>query len=365
MPLLPTSSTYNFQSIEVELLIREAFENIGVFGEFVEAQKLESARRSIDFLLLEWMSKSTNLWTLQIKYLSLNTSQAQYNLSSFINNVSDLIQVNLRSYTRQLTGTAQSSGGGVAANAFDGNPATACTQTVANGNISYDYGVGNTQQINFIGIESNQTLNYSLIIEYSQDLTTWIPLPVTTSVLPLADIPQQEYVYGNIQWFDILIPIQARAYRIRETGGLTLDIQEIYFNNNIYDLPLSEITRSEYYTYPNKQLQGRPNAYYIDRQISPNLFIWPVPSSAYNCIQCSYKRMIMDAGSFMKNTLDIPARFYPSIVLGLSWKLAIKFNPPAAEGFRTLYEAAFTLATVEDSENAPITIMPDSTYGYR
>ena len=36
-----TSGRYNFQVIEVELIIREAFERIGILGEFVEAQKLK------------------------------------------------------------------------------------------------------------------------------------------------------------------------------------------------------------------------------------------------------------------------------------------------------------------------------------
>ena len=46
-----TSGTYDFQSIEVELIIREAFERIGISGEFIEPIKLDSAKRSINFLL--------------------------------------------------------------------------------------------------------------------------------------------------------------------------------------------------------------------------------------------------------------------------------------------------------------------------
>ena len=51
--MLPTSGTFNFQSIQIELIIREAFERIGILGEFVEPQKLDSAKRSIDLLLLD------------------------------------------------------------------------------------------------------------------------------------------------------------------------------------------------------------------------------------------------------------------------------------------------------------------------
>ena len=63
--MLPTSGNYNFQSVQVEILIREAFERLGITGELVGALQLQSAIRSINLLLLEWMDKSTNLWTLK------------------------------------------------------------------------------------------------------------------------------------------------------------------------------------------------------------------------------------------------------------------------------------------------------------
>lgn len=354
-----TSGTYNFQSIEVELIIREAFENIGISGEFVESQKLDSARRSVDFLLSEWVSKSVALWTLELDYLPLNTSRGQYILPDYVN---DIVQVNLRTYTRQLNGTPRSNtgssydgaGGGVVANAFDGNPLTACTQTVTNGNISYDYGADVTQQINFIGIQSNTTTAYTILIEYSQDTTSWTLLQAA---------PVQTYATGITVWFDIVLPVPARAYRIRETGGQTLNIQEIYFTNNTFDFAISNVSRYEYLTYPNKQLEGRPNVYYLDRQINPVLNIWPVPSSLYNCLQYSYKEEVQDVGAYT-NALQIPARFYPAMVLGLSWKLAVKYNPQMAQVLKADYNEAFRFATDQDSENTPITIRGDENYEY-
>jgi hypothetical protein len=128
-------------------------------------------------------------------------------------------------------------------------------------------------------------------------------------------------------------------------------------------MPISEVSREEYFTYPNKQLQGRPSVYYINRLITPILYIWPVPNSYYNCIQINYKEMIQDAGNYT-NTLQIPARFYPALVNGLSWKLAIKFNPQSAQMFQAEYEKSFNIATVEDSENTPISIRGDTTYDY-
>lgn len=354
-----TSGTYNFQSVEVELLIRDAFENIGISGEFVESQKLNSARRSINLLLTEWTNKSVNLWTLESEYLPLITNQAKYTLT---NTVADIIQANLRTSTRQLNGTPQSNttntydgnGGGTAANAFDGDPFTACTQTVTGGNISYDYGADVTQLIYFVGIQSNTTTLYSLVVEYSQDLSIW---------RNLLTITPQTFTAGVNAWFDIPAPVNARYYRIRETGTATLSLQEIYFTNNVYDTPLSNVSRSEYLTYPNKQLQSRPCVYYLHRKITPILNIWPVPSDQYNCLQYSYKKMMQDSGAYT-NALDIPSQFYQPLVLGLSWKLAIKYNPQKAAELKAEYEQSFQMASIEDTENVPLRISGDSTYNY-
>ena len=347
MPL--TSGTFNFQSIQVELIIREAFERIGILGEFVESQKLDSAKRSIDLLLIEWMNKSTNLWTLANAYLPLVTGKGQYTLPVTVNNI---IQANLRTSSRQLNGTPASSAGGIAANAFDDNPNTACTQNATNGNISYDYGEGFTQQITFVGIQSNITTTYSIVVESSADNVNWTTLQI---------LEPQTFTIGVNAWFDIRIPVNARAYRIRETGGATLDIQEIYFNNNIFDFAISNVSRYEYLAYPNKALQGRPSVYYFDRQLVPILNLWPTPSNQYNCLFYSYKQAMQDVGTLFTNAVQIPARFYPALVWGLSWNLALKYKPDIAGMLKAEYEQSFNEATIDDSENTVIRIYGDYT----
>ena len=474
-----TSGTYNFQSVQVEILIRDAFERIGILGEFTEPLKLDSARRSINFLLLSWMDKTINLWTLQSAYLGLITGQRQYTLPPTVSNV---IQANLRTSTRQLNGTAASTvrqlggvpasdAGGVAANAFDGdpltscdqtpnlngaisydyglgntqiitivgvtsfitrqytlfvetsvdnavwvplfnipirnylagqtvvfnvsdfavpiarrayrirenanailnitelyfennvpnpnannafdgNPTTVCTQDIANGNISYDYGVEVTQYITFIGIQSNSTTLYSLVVEYSQDTITWTTLFI---------IPPQTFQAGVNTWFDVPTPIAARAYRIRETDGAILNIQEIFFNNNTFDFVISDVSKYEYNTYPNKYLQSRPSVYYLDRQtVAPILNLWPTPSPQYNCLFYSYKKMMQDVGLYTE-TIEIPSRFYPALVWGLSWHLALKFKPDIAQMMKAEYEQSFNTATSEDSEGTNISIRGESS----
>lgn len=351
--MLPTSGTFNFQSIPIELIIREAFEKIGISGEFVEPVKLESAKRSIDLIFLEWMNKSVNLWTIENAYLALERQQTRYILDE---NVSNITQANLRTSTRQVTstGVANSIAGGVesgvAANAFDGNPFTTCTQTTPNGYISYTYAAGDSKQINFIGVTSNTTQQYTLNVSTSSNETD----PGFGF-----DIPTQTYYAGITEWFDTPASINTREYRITETNGATLDIREIYFNNNVQDLPLSNVSRDDYYSYTNKFQASRPSVYYLDRQINPTLYLWPVPTADYNCLQYSYKKMIEDTGSLYTNAVQIPSRFYPALIWRLSWELAIKFSPERAQMLGAQADMAFESATVEDTESTPLMIYGD------
>jgi hypothetical protein len=130
------------------------------------------------------------------------------------------------SLIRPNSGTPATSALGTAANAFDGDPATDCTQTSANGNISYDFGVGVTKPITRVGIISAVTRTYDLIFEYSDaNATTW-----TTAVDPAS----QSFTADQEYFFDLPDIVSARAWRVRETGGATLNLAEVFFLSHGY-----------------------------------------------------------------------------------------------------------------------------------
>lgn len=347
------SGTYNFQSLENDDLILECFERIGFAGDQLVPVQMNSARRSLNFLLLDWISKSINLWTINKLYLPLNTGQSKYTVGT---SITDILEVLQRTFTRQLNGTAQSNtaatydngGGGDPAFAFDGSFTTACTQDVADGNISYSYGAGVSQSITFIGVRTNVTGNYNLVVEYSNDNVTWSTLNVDWT---------HPYTYqdGVTRWADVITPVPAMTYRIREIGGAVLNIQEIYFGNTTIDLKISPVSRDTYLSFSQKYLQGRPTTYYFDKSLIPNINIWPTPTSDYLVLQYSFVRTMYDAGEFY-NTTSVPARMYPALAAGLTWMLAVKYKPELADSFKAQYDEAFTLATANDSENVDITI---------
>lgn len=345
---MATSETYFFGSSQSEQLIIDAFERIGILPDLITAQQIQSAQRSINLLLSEWMSRGLNLWTIKQEMLGLVAGQTTYTLPTA---TSDVLTACLRTSVRNLGGTPFSSSGGIAANAFDGNPLTACTQTAPNGYISYNYGVPSTP-IALVGIQSNVTTTYDLVFEYSPDNINWFP-----SYQP----GPQVYTQSVNQWFTPTAPVVAQSYRVRETGGATLNVQELYFNSAVLDIPITELSFSEYDVLPQKNQLGRPSSFYINRQVNPTITLWPCPTNIYNNLYYRRKQMIQDVGS-LQDMADIPQRFFEALSAGLAAKLAVKYAPRDGNMMNILSflkasaQESFDYAAREDSENVPLRI---------
>lgn len=363
--MLNTSGTFNFQSITAEIIIRDAYERIGIVGDLLVQQQLDAASRSLNFLLTEWSNKNVNLWTLQTSFLALTHGTAIYQLP---NSMVDVIQVNLRTSVRQNfsteanPATKSEGGGGNPALAFSSDPFIPGSQvtTNADGWIMYNYGVSgvapninpNAQTLTFLGIQTNDTATYPQII--FQGSTDGINF---TSIYT---IPNYSFTAGSIAWFEIFNLLAFKYYRIIGANTTILNIQKLYFNNLIQDTVMSEVSRYEYLTYPIKHLASRPTVYYVDGQMIQNMYIWPTPSLYYNCISYSWQSMIQDVGR-ITNAINVPAIFYEALVAGLACKLAIKYKPEMFPMLKELYEESFNYASVKNSEDTPIRLYTDYT----
>jgi len=135
------------------------------------------------------------------------------------------------------------------------------------------------------------------------------------------------------------------------------------------DLTISRISVSTYATIPNKIQQGRPIQVWVNRQSGateptgvnyPQINVWPAPdgSQPYTFVYWRMRR-IQDSGGGTA-TQDIPFRFLPCLVAGLSYYLALKI-PEAIQRLQPLkamYDEAWDLAAGEDREKAPDRLVP-------
>lgn len=130
------------------------------------------------------------------------------------------------------------------------------------------------------------------------------------------------------------------------------------------DLAVTRVSVSTYATIPNKLDQARPIQMLVSRTATPSVTLWPVPDNAQTYTLVYWRlRRIQDAGNGI-NTADMPFRFIPSMIAGLSYYLALKI-PGAMERLVVLkqqYDEAWALASTEDREKASITFTPKRQY---
>lgn len=130
---------------------------------------------------------------------------------------------------------------------------------------------------------------------------------------------------------------------------------------NQQDYTLDRISVSTYASIPNKLTQGRPVQVYVNRQITPNFTVWPVPDGAQSYSLSWWRlRRIQDTGTVASNTMDLPFRFLPALCAGLAFYVAMK-KPGAIDrvvGLKAEYEEQFRLAADEDRDRASVRFVP-------
>jgi len=149
------------------------------------------------------------------------------------------------------------------------------------------------------------------------------------------------------------------------------DVLEAYIRNNSdatapVDTTLTKIDRSTYAALPNKLAQGTPSQYYVQRTVSPSVFLYITPGSSFSGsnyqLKFYYLARIEDAGAYT-NTADVAYRFIPCMVSGLAYYLSIKHSPERTEGLRLLYEDELKRALDEDGQRTSLYISPQTFFG--
>ena len=126
------------------------------------------------------------------------------------------------------------------------------------------------------------------------------------------------------------------------------------------DLTISRISVSTYASIPNKLTQGRPIQLYVERlRDAPKVNVWPVPDNNNYVLYYWRMRRIEDVGSGVQ-TADMNFRFFPCLVAGLAYHIAMKV-PELAERIpmlKAVYDEQFEMAAGEDREKTAARFVP-------
>jgi hypothetical protein len=127
------------------------------------------------------------------------------------------------------------------------------------------------------------------------------------------------------------------------------------------DTALQRISVSTYAEQSAKALLGRPTQIYIDRGLTTNMTLWPVPDTTDKYELFFYRLAGIDGlASGVGAGAPVPSRFVPALVAGLAFRVASKKPEAAARVvvLKQIYDEQFALAAAEDRDKSPTFFSP-------
>ena len=128
-------------------------------------------------------------------------------------------------------------------------------------------------------------------------------------------------------------------------------------SDSTVDRQIERISRAEYLHISNKSTSASPTQFYIERSITPKLYVYATPDAADTFKYYALTR-IQDAGSYSGNA-EVPFRFLPCLVAGLAYYIAMKKAPDRIQLLKQVYEDEWLRASSEDSTRSSIKIVPN------
>lgn len=290
--------------LDLTEIVEEAFERAG--SEMRTGYDLRTARRSLNILFADWANRGINMWTFEQGTINLIPGLNAYALPL---DTVDLLEQVIR------TGA--------------GNASTQADLTISR-----------------ISVSTYATIPNKL--QQARPIQMWFQrLNGQTSSIGTT-------LNGGITATATTITVTSAA-GLPATGFLLIDnetIQYGYISGNV----LNDCFRGQNGTTAAAHNTGTG----VFTQNLPFVTLWPTPdnSTTYQFVYWRMRR-IDDAGGGAR-TMDVPFRFLPCLVAGLSYYLALKVENGANRLpiLKQQYDEAWQLASDEDREKASIRFVP-------
>ena len=230
--------------------VEEAFERCGL--EFRTGYDALTARRSINFLFADWANSGLNRWTIDQVNQTLVSGLSEYPIGT--------ITATVGASTNLVIGnTITGSSSGTTAIVLTKPSSTTITLSIPSGSFTAGETITSTDSS---GSAVNTTISSDPSIS------------------------------------DVRATIDVLSSVIRRSGS---------------DISINRVSRDDYLSIPTKTTSGRPVQFYVDRQITPVVKVWPEPENSTDVL--IYDRLTrMDDADTSVNTVDVPFRFYPCLV---------------------------------------------------
>jgi hypothetical protein len=305
---MPTTGISAF-NLDLNNLVEEAFERCG--AEMRTGYDLRTARRSLNLMTAEWANRGINLWTIEQGVIPMVTGQAIYPLPVDTVDLMDTV-------VRQNNGTSN----------------------------QIDINISRISESTYMSIPNKlaqgRPIQYWINRQSGQENATDITLN------------------GAITNTDTTITLSSTA-NLTSSGFIKIGNETISYPN-INGNQLINCARGQ----NNTTAGAHSNGAAITVQNLPCVNVWPTPNAPGNQYTFVYYRLrrMQDAGDGGTFNQDIPFRFLPCMVAGLSFYLAQKL-PEGQQRIPFLkqeYEEQWLIASTEDREKAAIRFVPRTNF---
>jgi|TARA_B100001094_G_scaffold29932_1_gene24928 hypothetical protein len=140
-----------------------------------------------------------------------------------------------------------------------------------------------------------------------------------------------------------------------------VDLLEVVIRRGGTDYDINKISRGDYLSVPSKTTTGRPSQFYFNRQVLPQITMWPTPENSTDQLVYYYIRRLEDADA-LTNDVELPFRFLPCAVAGMAYYIALKKAPDRIQLLKTVYEEEFQRAADEDEDRVSLKLQPSIQY---
>ena len=347
------SGTYDQTVITIDQLISYAYRDAGKQAEEITPEYVQAGKQALFYILQNSVNRGINIWLQKIQVLG---PQAYQQFIKMPYNVVDVLEANWVYITNPtISASLPSTSYSLFDQSGNANLSLVSTSTLANNYFGASY--QQATRIFYVGFNAyspNTTTTYTLDLQASVDGITWFTIQSLDSVT-LAD---QQWSYSEVA---VTTPYNYFRLNNRNTSS-TFSLRGIQFAQSQQVIPLARLNRTDYFSLPNKQFTGnRPLQYWFNRQIDPEMYLWPIPNNNFQVFQFIMELQPQDVGT-LTNELYLPDRWVPYIQSALSHRLAMQI--PGVDMNRVAYLEKIALglrteAEEEDRDKSPIYFQPN------
>lgn len=321
---MSTSGSVATTVIDTALVIDHAVRRTGLATSTLSPEDLDTARNNLYLILSSISNRGINLWCVDRQLVSLYANQKSYTLSP---GTIDVLNAGYR--TPALISS---------------------TPVVSAANWSITF--ASETPVTIAGVMFSASGSTNLVFECSTDGITW------TNVKSVGSL---QVVAGQLMWVEIDPALSRLMFRVRELTSGTLNLSKFVVAATSYEVPVDPFNRDQYEALTNKDSSGRPLSYLYDKQLTPVMTFWPVPSDPLSLISVKRTRQVQDVGSLMQK-LEIPERWFEAVIWSLAKNLSFELKGVAADRIQLCIQMSdryLVEAENGETDSSPFFISPN------